>query len=42
MTTYSMIKQSECKWIFQTKLNYNENVERHKARRVAKGFNQKE
>lgn len=32
----------ECKWICKTKLEYNRNIERHKAWLVAKGFNQKE
>ena len=31
-----------CKWVFKTKLDPNENVERYKAKLVAKGFIQKE
>ena len=30
-----------CKWVFKTKLDPNENVERYKAKQVAKGFTQK-
>ena len=35
-------KALTCKWVFKTKLDCNGNVERHKPKIVAKGFNQKE
>ena len=31
-----------CKWVFKTKRNLLENIERYKVRLIAKGFTQKE
>ena len=31
-----------CKWVFKTKIESNDQVERYKARLVTKGFSQKE
>lgn len=36
------VKHIGCKWIFKTKREYNGNMERYKARHVAKGYTQKE
>nr|GEY45532.1 putative zinc finger, CCHC-type [Tanacetum cinerariifolium] len=35
-------KPVRCKWVYKTKLDPNENVERYKTRLVAKGYTQKE
>ena len=36
------IKAIGCKWVFKTKKDSLGNIERHKARLIAKGFNQRE
>ncbi|KAM1443641.1 hypothetical protein ACFX2I_039895 [Malus domestica] len=36
------IKPNGCKWVFKTKRDSNGNIERHKARLIAKGFTQRE
>ena len=35
-------KPIACKWVFKTKRDFNDQVERYKTRLVAKGFSQKE
>ncbi|XP_068497784.1 uncharacterized mitochondrial protein AtMg00820-like [Phaseolus vulgaris] len=35
-------KRVRCKWVFKTKCNSHDNIERYKVRLVAKGFTQKD